>query len=134
MGVGAHEGLTQGSQTTASARQARDAQPECGNRTMAILTGRPTTPPATSPKPAKRLLAQHTRANTRANARRSWDFYKPIGWPVMAPIVDGPGSVDVYFECLERCQMGLMEKVRISILGLPRAILSMGHPGSVHPK
>jgi len=39
-----------------------------------------------------------------------WDFYKPWGWHVMAPIVDGPGSIDVYFECLDGCQRGLMEK------------------------
>jgi len=39
-----------------------------------------------------------------------WDFYKPWGWHVMAPIVDGPGSIDVYYECLDGCQRGLMEK------------------------
>mmetsp|Transcript_18053 Transcript_18053/g.54025 ORF Transcript_18053/g.54025 Transcript_18053/m.54025 type:complete len:552 (+) Transcript_18053:102-1757(+) len=39
-----------------------------------------------------------------------WDFYKPIGWPSMAPIVDGPGSIDVYFECLDSCQEGLAKK------------------------
>lgn len=32
-----------------------------------------------------------------------WDFYKPIGWKHMAPIVDGPGSVQVYQNCLQRC-------------------------------
>ena len=26
------------------------------------------------------------------------------GWPTMAPVVDGPGSIDVYFECLDSCQ------------------------------
>lgn len=36
-----------------------------------------------------------------------WDFYKPIGWPTMAPIVDGPGSIDVYYECLDACQVCL---------------------------
>jgi len=39
-----------------------------------------------------------------------WDFYKPIGWPTMAPIVDGPGSIDVYYECLDACQFGLAGK------------------------
>jgi len=43
-----------------------------------------------------------------------WDFYKPWGWHVMAPIVDGPGSIDVYYECLDGCQRGLMEKRGIS--------------------
>jgi 3-hydroxy-3-methylglutaryl CoA synthase len=43
-----------------------------------------------------------------------WDFYKPWGWKVMAPIVDGPGSIDVYYECLDGCQRGLMEKRGIS--------------------
>ena len=43
-----------------------------------------------------------------------WDFYKPWGWHVMAPIVDGPGSIDVYYECLDGCQRGLKEKRGIS--------------------
>ena len=43
-----------------------------------------------------------------------WDFYKPWGWHVMAPIVDGPGSIDVYYECLDGCQRGLMEKRGVS--------------------
>ena len=33
-----------------------------------------------------------------------WDFYKPTGWPSMGPIVDGPGSMEVYFGCLTACQ------------------------------
>ena len=33
-----------------------------------------------------------------------WDFYKPVGWPSMGPIVDGPGSMEVYFSCLAACQ------------------------------
>ena len=37
-----------------------------------------------------------------------WDFYKPWGWHVMAPIVDGPGSIDVYYECLDGCQRGVL--------------------------
>ena len=43
-----------------------------------------------------------------------WDFYKPWGWHVMAPIVDGPGSIDVYFECLDAAQRGLVEKRGLS--------------------
>jgi len=39
-----------------------------------------------------------------------WDFYKPIGWETMAPIVDGPGSIDVYYECLDACQNGILGK------------------------
>ena len=42
----------------------------------------------------------------RGRRGRSWDFYKPWGWHVMAPIVDGPGSIDVYYECLDGCQRG----------------------------
>jgi len=42
-----------------------------------------------------------------------WDFYKPIGWPTMAPVVDGPGSIDVYYECLDACQEGLQAKTGI---------------------
>ena len=33
-----------------------------------------------------------------------WDFYKPVGWPTMGPIIDGPGSIEVYFSCLAACQ------------------------------
>ena len=36
-----------------------------------------------------------------------WDFYKPVGWPSMAPIMDGPGSMLVYFDCLAACQSEL---------------------------
>ena len=38
-----------------------------------------------------------------------WDFYKPIGWDSMAPIVDGPGSIDVYFSCMDSCQRQLTQ-------------------------
>lgn len=34
----------------------------------------------------------------------------------MAPIVDGPGSIDVYYECLDSCQRGLMDKRGVSHL------------------
>ena len=40
-----------------------------------------------------------------------WDFYKPIGWPTMAPIVDGPGSIDVYFSCMDACQRQITQRV-----------------------
>ena len=36
-----------------------------------------------------------------------WDFYKPVGWHMMEPIVDGPGSMEVYFACLAACQREL---------------------------
>ncbi|MDC0525426.1 KR domain-containing protein [bacterium] len=39
-----------------------------------------------------------------------WDFYKPVGWPVMGPILDGPGSIQVYFKCLAACQRELQVK------------------------
>jgi len=43
-----------------------------------------------------------------------WDFYKPIGWHEMAPIVDGPYSIEVYFSCLDSCQRQLGERVGYS--------------------
>ena len=48
-----------------------------------------------------------------------WDFYKPWGWHEMAPVVDAPGSIDVYYECLDACQQQLLEK-----RGLPNIIES----------
>lgn len=33
-----------------------------------------------------------------------WDFYKPIGWPSMGPLMDGQRSKDVYFDSLATCQ------------------------------
>ena len=33
-----------------------------------------------------------------------WDFYKPVGWQSVHPIVDGPHSMQVYFSCLRACQ------------------------------
>ena len=41
-------------------------------------------------------------------------YTQPWGWHIMAPIVDGPGSIDVYYECLDGCQRGLMEKRGVS--------------------
>ena len=40
-----------------------------------------------------------------------WDFYKPAGWDVMAPIMDGPGSVEVYHECLTECRARYLAQV-----------------------
>lgn len=40
----------------------------------------------------------------------AWDFYKPVGWPSMGPIVDGPGSMEQYYGCLVACQAGLLER------------------------
>ena len=44
----------------------------------------------------------------------SFVYTQPWGWHIMAPIVDGPGSIDVYYECLDGCQRGLMEKRGVS--------------------
>ena len=33
-----------------------------------------------------------------------WDFYKPVGWRSVHPMVDGPHSMQVYFGCLRTCQ------------------------------
>jgi 3-hydroxy-3-methylglutaryl CoA synthase len=40
----------------------------------------------------------------------AWDFYKPVGWPSMGPIVDGPASMELYYDCLVACQAGLIER------------------------
>ena len=34
----------------------------------------------------------------------AWDFYKPVGWPSMGPILDGPGSMELYHKSLAACQ------------------------------
>ena len=34
----------------------------------------------------------------------AWDFYKPVGWPSMGPIIDGPGSIELYHKSLAACQ------------------------------
>ena len=39
-----------------------------------------------------------------------WDFYKPVGWPSMGPIIDGPHSKQVYYDCLVRCQRRMRAK------------------------
>ena len=38
-----------------------------------------------------------------------WDFYKPIGWPSMSPIINGPQSMRIYFDCFGACQSELAE-------------------------
>ena len=32
-----------------------------------------------------------------------WDFWKPVGWKSMGPLMDGAGSMELYFECLRKC-------------------------------
>jgi len=43
----------------------------------------------------------------------AWDFYKPVGWPSMGPIIDGPGSMEQYYECLVACQVRGRVRVRV---------------------
>ena len=40
----------------------------------------------------------------------AWDFYKPVGWPSMGPIIDGPGSMELYHKSLAACQEALASK------------------------
>ena len=57
----------------------------------------------------------------------------------MAPIVDGPGSIDVYYECLDGCQRGLMEKrgvsnvIEVKSRGAEPPPLSQGQAHSTDP-
>ena len=40
----------------------------------------------------------------RTHMAHAWDFYKPVGWPSMGPIIDGPGSMELYHKSLAACQ------------------------------
>ena len=40
----------------------------------------------------------------RTHMAHAWDFYKPVGWPSMGPIIDGPGSIELYHKSLAACQ------------------------------
>ena len=40
-----------------------------------------------------------------------WDFYKPANWHEMAPVVDAPYSIEVYFSCLDSTQRQFGEKL-----------------------
>mmetsp|Transcript_59321 Transcript_59321/g.150239 ORF Transcript_59321/g.150239 Transcript_59321/m.150239 type:complete len:997 (+) Transcript_59321:183-3173(+) len=39
------------------------------------------------------------------------DFFKPVGWKSMAPIVDGKYSIDAYMTCIELCYGTLRKKL-----------------------
>ena len=41
----------------------------------------------------------------RTHMAHAWDFHKPVGWPSMGPIVDGPGSMELYHKSLAACQV-----------------------------
>ncbi len=32
-----------------------------------------------------------------------WDFWKPVGWKTMGPLMEGAGSMNLYYECLKKC-------------------------------
>ena len=40
----------------------------------------------------------------RTHMAHAWDFYKPVGWPSMGPVIDGPGSIELYHKSLAACQ------------------------------
>lgn len=40
-----------------------------------------------------------------------YDFYKPVGWCHMGPVVDGKYSIDAYMNCVEACYHGLKAKM-----------------------
>lgn len=39
------------------------------------------------------------------------DFFKPVGWKSMAPLVDGKYSIDAYMTCIELCYATLKKKL-----------------------
>uniref|UniRef100_A0A7S2NRK3 Hydroxymethylglutaryl-coenzyme A synthase C-terminal domain-containing protein n=1 Tax=Zooxanthella nutricula TaxID=1333877 RepID=A0A7S2NRK3_9DINO len=39
------------------------------------------------------------------------DFFKPVGWKSMAPLVDGKYSIDAYMTCIELCYATLRKKL-----------------------
>lgn len=39
------------------------------------------------------------------------DFFKPVGWKSMAPLVDGKYSIDAYMTCIELCYSTLRKKL-----------------------
>ena len=41
----------------------------------------------------------------RTHMAHAWDFHKPVGWPSMGPIIDGPGSMELYHKSLAACQV-----------------------------
>jgi hydroxymethylglutaryl-CoA synthase len=41
----------------------------------------------------------------RTHMAHAWDFHKPVGWPSMGPITDGPGSMELYHKSLAACQV-----------------------------
>ena len=43
----------------------------------------------------------------RTHMAHAWDFYKPVGWPSIGPIIDGPGSMELYHKSLAACQGAL---------------------------
>ena len=40
----------------------------------------------------------------RTHMAHAWDFYKPVGWPSMGPVIDGPRSMELYHKSLAACQ------------------------------
>ncbi|CAE8661666.1 unnamed protein product, partial [Polarella glacialis] len=40
-----------------------------------------------------------------------FDFFKPVGWYHMGPVVDGKYSIDAYMNCVDTCYHGLKQKM-----------------------
>lgn len=40
-----------------------------------------------------------------------FDFFKPVGWFTMSPIVDGKYSIDCYMQCIDACYQGMKKKM-----------------------
>ena len=45
-----------------------------------------------------------------SHMRHEWDFYKPVGWHAMAPHIDGPGAMQIYFDSIRACQRELRDR------------------------
>jgi len=40
-----------------------------------------------------------------------FDFFKPVGWHMMAPLTDGKYSVNAYMDCVDMCHLTLKKKL-----------------------
>ena len=59
----------------------------------------------------------HLEGQRHTHMVHAWDFYKPVGWPSMGPIIDGPASMELYYDCLVACQSGLVERGEAAWVG-----------------
>ena len=54
----------------------------------------------------------------RTHMAHAWDFYKPVGWPSMGPVIDGPGSIELYHKSLAACQVRHVYEIYVTDLVL----------------